>query len=155
MKRDHEYTTKVIWTGNRGSGTMDYRAYDRNFTIKINNKVDIAGSSDSVFNGDRSLHNPEDLLVSSVSSCHMLWYLHLCSEHGIIVLEYTDIAKGIMQEEEDGRGQFKTIELNPQITIQSNGNIDLAMKLHEEAHKMCFIANSLKCTVIVTPQIKH
>lgn len=155
MRRDHTYHSRIVWTGNRGAGTMDYRAYDRNFTVKIDGKKDIFGSSDSAFNGDKSLHNPEDLLLSSVSSCHMLWYLHLCSDNGIIVLEYEAEAKGIMQEEEDGSGRFVSIHLHPKITIQKNGNIELAMQLHEEAHKMCFIANTLNCLLDIQPEIKQ
>lgn len=155
MKREHTFKTHINWTGNRGSGTMDYRGYDRDFTIKIDGKNDILGSSDSAFNGDKTKHNPEDLLLSSVSSCHMLWYLHLCSDHGIIVLEYTDHAEGIMEEEEDGSGRFVSITLTPKIVIQSHGNVDTAIQLHEKAHKMCFIANSLNCRVDIRPEVKH
>lgn len=155
MKRDHTYTTHINWTGNRGSGTMDYRAYDRDFTVKIDGKKDIMGSSDSAFNGDKSKHNPEDLLLSSVSSCHMLWYLHLCSDHGVIVLEYSDQATGVMQEDEDGSGRFVLITLRPHILIQSHGNVDTAISLHEKAHEMCFIANSLNCRIEIIPEVKH
>ncbi|HMI02663.1 MAG TPA: hypothetical protein VK541_09290, partial [Pedobacter sp.] len=90
MTKAHQYQTSLVWTGNKGSGTMDYRSYDRSYVISVNNKPDILGSSDSAFMGDKSRYNPEDLLVSSLSSCHMLWYLHLCSQNGIIVLDYKD-----------------------------------------------------------------
>lgn len=153
MERKHLFEVETIWTGNRGAGTLDYRAYSRNFTLKMEGKADIQGCSESIFNGDRTLHNPEDLLLASVSSCHMLWYLHLCSKKGIIVLEYTDSAKGTMKEEADGSGRFTEIILSPKVVINSESNLELALQLHEETGKMCFIANSLNVPILYQPEI--
>lgn len=149
MAKEHHYQTSIVWTGNKGSGTMDYRLYDRDFSIQIPEKADILGSSDSAFMGDKTKHNPEDLLVASVSSCHMLWYLHLCAKNNVVVLEYKDKANGIMEEQADGSGKFKEIILAPKILIAEKAHIPLAISLHEEANKMCFIANSLNF------QVKH
>lgn len=80
MKKEHQYNANLVWTGNKGSGTMDYRSYDRDFVIYIDGKPQISGSSDSAFMGDKAKYNPEDLLLASISSCHMLWYLHLCAQ---------------------------------------------------------------------------
>ncbi|TKC09113.1 OsmC family protein [Pedobacter frigoris] len=152
MAKMHEYQTSLVWTGNKGSGTMDYRLYDRSYVISVDHKADIQGSSDSAFMGDKSKHNPEDLLVSSISSCHMLWYLHLCSQNGIIVLDYKDRAVGVMEENADGSGRFTSVVLNPEVTINKEGNVDQANALHAQAHKMCFIANS--CNFPITHQPK-
>lgn len=149
--KPHQYTSKVTWTGNRGAGTMDYRAYGRNFDIDITGKVKILGSSDSAFNGDNERHNPEDLLLSAVSSCHMLWYLHLCATNGIIVLEYEDMAEGTLMENEDGSGHFTTITLHPTVKLAAGNDIALAERLHTEAGKMCFIANSLNFPIQYAP----
>ncbi|RZK49758.1 MAG: OsmC family peroxiredoxin [Pedobacter sp.] len=154
MAKDHFYKTQLIWTGNKGSGTMDYRSYDRDFIVKIDQKPTLKGSSDSAFMGDKTRYNPEDLLVSSVSSCHMLWYLHLCAKHEIVVLEYTDLAEGVMLEEPDGSGKFKEIRLQPEVLISKKEQIDLANSLHQQANKMCFIANSLNFPVIHMPKCK-
>jgi organic hydroperoxide reductase OsmC/OhrA len=141
MPKEHHYFAKITWTGNRGEGTKTYKAYDRNHTISINNKVDIAGSSDAPFMGDITRHNPEDMLVSSLSTCHMLWFLHLCSDNGIIVTEYSDEAKGTMVETGKG-GHFTEVMLNPYVTITDAAKIEKTNSLHEEANKCCFIANS-------------
>lgn len=156
MANQHIYETNLVWVGNKGSGTMDYRSYDRDFTIEIDGKAQISGSSDSIFLGDKSKYNPEDLLLSSVSSCHMLWYLHLCSKNGIVVLEYRDTAKGTMIEHPDGSGKFTEITLYPDVIISKPKDIDLANALHKNANEMCFIASSLnfpvkhqmKCTAL-------
>lgn len=142
MAKEHQYKTALTWTGNKGSGTMDYRSYDRNYVISIDHKADLSGSSDSAFLGDKTQHNPEDLLVSSLSSCHMLWYLHLCSQNDIIVMDYKDNAVGTMIEEPNGSGRFTGVTLNPVVTITNKADIDKANALHEQANKMCFIANS-------------
>lgn len=133
---------------------MDYRSYERDFTINSEHKPTLKGSSASAFNGDKSAYSPEDLLVAAVSSCHMLWYLHLCAESNVVILEYKDKANGTMHEENDGSGHFTHITLNPQITINDQSNQAVAEQLHHEAHKMCFIANSLKCEIVIQPQFK-
>lgn len=152
MAKEHQYKTALTWTGNKGSGTMDYRSYDRNYVISIDHKADLSGSSDSAFLGDKTKHNPEDLLVSSLSSCHMLWYLHLCSQNEIIVMDYKDNAVGTMIEEPDGSGRFTEVTLNPVVTITNKADIEKANSLHEQAHKMCFIANSCNFPVKHQPQ---
>ncbi len=131
MTKEHLYKATIVWTGNKGLGTKNYKSYDRNHTISIDNKVDISASSDPAFLGDKSKHNPEELLVSSLSGCHMLWYLHLCSANGITVVDYKDNASG---------------------TIKTQ--IDKANELHKEANKMCFIANSCNFPVRHIPNCK-
>lgn len=141
--KNHKYEIKVEWTGNEGKGTLNYKSYNRNHTILGNDKYnEILASSDPSFLGDKSRYNPEDLFLSSLSACHMLWYLHLCSVHKIIVTNYIDNAIGIMEETKNGSGKFKEVILNPSVTIKNKGLIDKANQLHSEANKMCFIANS-------------
>ena len=141
--KQHHYQTKVQWTGNTGQGTKSYQSYHRNHQIFALNKYDlINGSADPEFLGDKTKYNPEELFLSSISACHMLWYLHLCSANKIVVTEYIDNAVGIMQESDNGSGKFTKVTLYPQVKITDKNNIDKAKHLHNEAHKMCFIANS-------------
>ncbi len=152
MSKAHHYTTRTTWTGNRGSGTLDYRAYGRDHTISGAGKEhDIAGSSDPSFRGDAQRYNPEELFVSSLSACHMLWYLHLASVMGITVLEYVDEATGEMEEGSDGAGHFTSIVLHPRVTIARSDKVELANELHERAGKKCFIANSVRTPVTYEP----
>ena len=145
--KNHEYHIKLSWTGNLGVGTKNYNSYSRNYCIDIKNKIEIEGSSDPSFLGDKNKHNPEELLVSSISSCHMLWYLHLASTKGITVIDYFDNAKGLMIENEDGSGCFESVTLNPTVTINDATKIEEANDLHSLANKYCFIANSLNFIV--------
>lgn len=147
----HQYALQVKWTGNTGSGTSNYRQYERSHTISVDNKVELLGSSDPAFRGDKTRHNPEDLLLASLASCHMLWYLHLCADHGVVVLDYVDHASGIMQETPDGGGHFTTVTLNPVVRVAAASMIELANELHELANKRCFIANSCNFPVLHKP----
>lgn len=141
--KTHNYEIKVEWIGNVGNGTLNYKSYNRNHKISANGKYEeINGSSDPDFLGDKTKYNPEDLFISSISACHMLWYLHLCSANQIVVTEYIDHATGIMEETENGSGKFTEVTLNPTVKITNADLIDKANKLHSEANKMCFIANS-------------
>jgi len=141
--KNHKYEVQIKWTGNEGHGTLNYKSYNRNHTISGHGKYnEILASSDPSFLGDKSKYNPEDLFLSSISACHMLWYLHLCSINKIIVTDYMDSATGIMEETKNGSGKFKEVLLNPVVTIEKEALIAKATKLHFEANKMCFIANS-------------
>lgn len=148
MNKQHNYTINLQWTGNTGSGTRAYTAYSRHHLVFAENKSEIECSSDPSFNGDKSRYNPEELLVASLSSCHMLWYLHLCSVNGIVVTHYVDKAKGIMMETENDGGHFKEVILYPQVTVADASMIKKANFLHEEAHRLCFIANSCNFPVM-------
>lgn len=143
MNGQHNYKLTVKWTGNNGTGTSNYRAFERNHTITVDNKTDILGSSDPAFRGDKTKHNPEDLLVASVSSCHMLWYLHLCAEAGIIVTDYVDNATAIMIETANGGGRFTEVTLNPIVTVIEISMTERANDLHKKANELCFVASSV------------
>lgn len=155
MTKEHHYNSTITWTGNKGLGTLNYKSYERSYQIIVEGKPVIEGSSDPSFLGEIEKHNPEELLLASVSSCHMLWYLHLCSVNNIQVLSYSDKAKGKMIENKDGSGRFTEISLHPTIIIQSNNNIELANSLHHEANKKCFIANTLNIPVLHFPKINQ
>ena len=147
MGKVHQYALKLVWTGNRGEGTSGYRVYDRSYTISIDNKADLSGSSDPMFRGDKTKHNPEDLLVCALSSCHLLSYLHLCADNGIVVTAYEDNAVGSMTEDATRGGFFSEVTLKISMKITDMSKKDLAMELHHKANKLCFIANSVNFPV--------
>lgn len=151
MMKQHTYKATITWTGNQGTGTSDYKAYSRNHIISAEGKKEIEGSSDPSFRGDKSRHSPEDLLLDSISACHMLWYLHLCGVNGVIVTAYEDHATASMVENEDGSGQFTEATLNPKVMVQHESMIGKANVLHHEANKLCFIARSVNFPIHHNP----
>lgn len=154
MNGQHTYTITINWTGNTGQGTSNYRAYDRSHTIIATHKAGISGSADPAFRGDKTKYNPEDLLVASLSACHMLSYLHLCAVAGVIVTAYIDNAAGTMVETPDGGGHFTEVTLNPIVTVPESSMVDKANELHKKANELCFIANSVKFPVHHMPTCK-
>ncbi len=152
--KTHSYATHVEWTGNRGTGTSSYGAYGREHVIRMDGKPDIMGSADAAFRGNADRHNPEDMLVAAVSTCHMLWYLHLAAEAGVVVVGYTDAARGAMVEDAVRGGYFTEIVLRPMVTITA-GDAAAAEHLHEAAHAKCYIANSVNFPVRCIPQVRQ
>jgi organic hydroperoxide reductase OsmC/OhrA len=144
MSKQHSYELTVQWTGNTGTGTSGYRRYERSHLISVPNKMPIPASSDPAFRGDSTRHNPEE---AALASCHMLSYLHLCAEAGVIVVEYTDTATGIMAETPDGGGHFTEVTLHPLVTVLDEAMVDKALELHQKANQLCFIANSVNFPV--------
>ncbi|MEO6447231.1 MAG: OsmC family protein [Gemmatimonadaceae bacterium] len=147
--RSHHYRLTIDWKGNLGSGTSGYRAYSRAMDIGKEGAPLIAASSDPSFRGDASRYNPEELLVASISGCHMLWYLHLCADAGVVVTDYRDEAEGTMTENSDGGGRFDEVILHPAVTLASPDDEARARVLHARAHERCFIANSVTFPVRV------
>lgn len=156
MERTHRYQVEVTWTGNTGSGTSGYRDYARDHEVTgavTSEKPVILGSADPAFRGDPQRWNPEELLVVSLSQCHMLWYLALCAQKGVTVTAYMDRPEGTMSENAEGSGVFTEVTLRPEVTITDSADVDQATALHHEAHRMCFIANSVNFPVRATPTV--
>ncbi len=150
MERIHRYNLSVVWTGNQGTGTSGYGAYRRDHELSAEGKAGpLPLSSDGAFRGDRTRYSPEELLVGSLSSCHMLWFLHLCADAGIVVTAYSDRPEGCMAEHADGAGEFTEVVLHPRVTLADPGRAAELDALHHRAHEMCFIARSVNFPVRV------
>ena len=144
---EHEYSARVVWTGNRGQGTATYRGYDRTWEVQTPGKSVIPCSNDPLLGGDPTLHNPEDLLIAALSSCHMLWFLHLASDAGIAVQAYQDDPLVIGESLPSGAGRFLRATLRPDITVPKGTDLEKAEAIHHDIHKYCYIARSVNFPV--------
>ena len=151
MSHQHTYKLKAVWKGNNGAGTSNVKKYDRSHTVSVEGKPDLHLTTDNPHVGDRSKLNPEDLLVASLSSCHMLSYLYLCAMEGVNITSYEDNATGLMIEKESGGGSFKEVTLNPVFTVSEQSMKAKALTLHHKAHEICYIANSVNFNVHCNP----
>ena len=143
----HHYEINVNWTGNRGFGTSDYRAYGRDHSVTAVGMPVLLGSADRTFHGDRDRWNPELLLLTALAQCHMLSYLHVAVKHGVVVTKYEDTATGTLILNPDGSGQFESATLHPKVYLADPATEELALSLHAEAASQCFIARSLNFPV--------
>lgn len=149
---ENRFTTAVVWTGNTGRGTADYRSYKRTWNIEAPGKPSIPCSNDPALGGDPSLMNPEDLLLSALAACHMLWYLHLASDAGITVIGYRDAPLGLGETTPDGAGRFTQVILKPRIQVAAGADLVKAAALHQDVHKYCYIARSMNFPVSIDPK---
>ncbi|MFE4952093.1 OsmC family protein [Leifsonia sp. NPDC056665] len=152
MKLEHRYAIDLQWTGNRGEGTSDYKAYGRDHTVSTEGKHPIEGSADRAFFGDRDRWNPEELLLAALSQCHMLSYLAEAARAGLVVVGYTDAAMGVMEQTNNGGGHFTSAMLRPKVTIADPAQAELAASLHAPAAEKCFIAASVNFPVGHDPE---
>ena len=141
---EHRYEVDIVWKGS----TTDYRSYSRNHEIRATGQPSIPGSADPKFRGAAGRWDPEQMFLASLSQCHMLWYLHLCAEAGVVVTCYQDTAVGTMNGQ-----RFTEATLRPQITVTEPAMIDAARQLHTEAHRRCFLANSVNFPVRHEPTV--
>jgi organic hydroperoxide reductase OsmC/OhrA len=147
MKKEHHYKVTTHWEGNRGTGTSSVSAYDRIHTASMEQKPDLKLTTDNALYGNKTIHNPEDLLLTALSSCHMLSYLYVCAIEGVVITGYTDNATGIMVEDISGGGHFTEVTLNPTFTVADSSMIEKAIALHHKASEVCYIANSVNFPV--------
>jgi organic hydroperoxide reductase OsmC/OhrA len=142
MSSYHTFKAALNWKLNPEGSTHNSSRISRNHQVSIAGKQVLEVSAAKAFKGDASLHNPEDLLLSALTSCHMMSYLYVCAQHDIEVLAYSDKSEGQLEVEESGKGSFKSVDLNPVVTIKNAQNLELAKELHAQANELCFIANS-------------
>lgn len=154
MAKENQFTSNIVWTGNTGEGTKSYRAYQRSWNIEVPGKPVINCSNDPHLGGDPKLMNPEDMLLSALSACHMLWYLHLASTAGIVVTSYRDQPLGIGETSPDGAGRFVRATLRPKITVAAGADLERAGAIHHDIHKYCFIARSVSFPVTIEAEFK-
>ena len=152
MSRPHRYETTCTWTGAGQRGTVDYRAYERDFETRSPGLPTLLGSADAAFRGDAERWNPELLLVASLSQCHLLTYLHRCAIGEVTVLSYSDEAEGTMVEDGDGGGRFERVLLRPLVAVSEERMLERAQDLHGEASARCFIAASVNFPVLHEPR---
>ena len=146
MAQVHHFSAKITWTGAAKGTTSSYESYSRDHVIEVPGKPPLPGSADQVFHGDSSRHNPEDLLVMSLSTCHMLTYLAEAARAGVHVVAYLDEASGTMQLQ-NGKMRFTEVSLRPQVVIAKGGDPVQAQRLHQRAHENCFVSNSVNFPV--------
>lgn len=151
MDDSHHYKVRTTWSGHEAGQPFDYRSYDRTHQIEIAGKPPLTASADPTFLGDGSLHNPEDMLVAALSSCHMLSYLSICARARITVLSYTDEAEGVMVMDRADTGRFSDVLLKPVVGLASGSDLEKARSFHAMAHKVCFIARSVNFPVRCEP----
>lgn len=151
MDQKHHYAAHVVWHGNKGTGTSSVSAYERSHTVTHSGKPPLNLTTDNKKFGDPNKLNPDDLLVSALSSCHLMSYLYLCAMEGVVVTGYEDNAIGVMTERISGGGQFDIVTLHPRVTVADISMVEKAIELHHKAHAICYIANSVNFEVACNP----
>ncbi len=154
MSRAHHYEVTITWTGDRGTGTSGYDDYSRDHEVSRAGHATIHASADPAFRGDPTRWNPEEMLVASLSECHMLWYLHLAAVSGVVVVGYTDSPAGTMTEDGLGGAAFAAVTLRPVVEVADESMADASLALHAEANKMCFLARSVKFPIDHEPRVR-
>lgn len=148
MTFKHLFKAAINWTSGQNQQQSEKKFYSKTHQIKIERKPVLDVSAAKAFKGDPELYNPEDLLLSSLVSCHMMSYLYVCSQNGIEVVEYSDNAEAVLEVAPDGSGRFTEVRLYPKVKIANPDKIQQALELHAKANQLCFIANSCNFPVL-------
>ncbi|MCW3121566.1 MAG: OsmC family protein [Flavipsychrobacter sp.] len=148
MEKTTQYRAVTSWRSSEGTKVP---TYDRTHTVFIENKPQLMLTTANPLRGDATKLNPEDLLVAALSSCHMLTYLYLCNAAGIVITEYIDDVVGTLVEVSSDKSVFSEVTLNPKAVVASEEMINTAIALHEKAHELCIIANSVNFKVTCDP----
>jgi organic hydroperoxide reductase OsmC/OhrA len=148
----HAYTAAIVWQRHASEAFTDNR-YHREHVLRFDGGVEMAGSSSpSVvplpYSSEAAV-DPEEMFVASLASCHMLWFLSLAADAGLVVERYADNASGVMSKNAARKLWVSQVTLRPQVTLAAGHSTALLTKLHHRAHEECFIANSVRTEVLV------
>ena len=151
-----QYTTETIWL--RGDQDFLNNRYSRRHTLRFDAGFDVPGSSSPHVvpapYSDPAAVDPEEAFVSSLSSCHMLWFLAIAAKRKFVVDSYWDVAVGIMEKNSQGKLAMTLVTLRPAAQFSGDklpSRVQLD-QMHHEAHQECFIANSVKTEVRCEPR---
>ena len=149
------YTAETYW--NREGEVFSDGRYSRVHEIRFDSGHAMAGSSSPHVvrepMSSRDAVDPEEMMVASLSSCHMLTFLYEAQRAGLIVDRYHDEAEGLMAKNAEGKMALVTVTLRPRIAFSGQDpDAETLERLHHRAHEGCFIANSVKTEVRVEPR---
>jgi organic hydroperoxide reductase OsmC/OhrA len=147
-----EHRAQIRWA--KGGEAFTYETYPRRHRWKFGGGVELDASSAPEYLGDAALPNPEEALVAAISSCHMLTFLAIAARKRLTVDSYEDDAVGHMEKNAEGKVAVTRCELHPRIVFSGDKrpSADEIAKLHESAHRGCFVANSVRTEVTVVPR---
>jgi organic hydroperoxide reductase OsmC/OhrA len=146
-----EHAARIAWA--RGSTPFDYESYSRDHAWGFPDGVTLRASAAPEFRGGHAAVDPEEALVAAASACHMLTFLAIAARKRIVVDAYEDDAVGILEKNGEGQLAITRITLRPRVTFAEPGAVseEELEKLHDGAHRNCFIANSLRTEIAVAP----
>lgn len=151
-----KYTAKVLWNKLHDESFVDLK-YHRKHQWKFDGGTVISASSSPlsvpVPMSDETAIDPEEAFIASLSSCHMLFFLSIAAKNNFTVKSYEDNAEGILNKNEQGNIALTQITLNPMAVFEGTviPTLEQIKQYHETAHKKCYIANSVKSTIIINP----
>jgi organic hydroperoxide reductase OsmC/OhrA len=149
-QQEHRFACRTVWRGEMRE-PVDPKSWRRDHTIEMTGKPDLQGSAGAAFFGDASRHNPEDLLVAALSSCHMLSFLSASARGRLRIVAYEDRAEAVLSPQ-GGSFRFTEATLRPRITVAHEKDLPKAREMNELARKICFIANAVNFPVRDEPE---
>ncbi len=149
------HAATVEWR--RLGGEFDYRTYDRGHWLSFGDDIRVPGTAARGNIPDTAPYSPgvdpEQAFVAAISSCHMLWFLHVACTAKFVVDRYVDNAVGSLEKNAEGRLAVTRVKLLPAVTFSGRQpTAEEVGALHEKAHEKCFIANSVRTEIAVEPQ---
>lgn len=150
-----EHRATVRWQNS--AATLDYDRFSRDHTWQVKEgRLAVPASAAPDYLGSRDAIDPEDALVAALASCHMLTFLAIAARRRLVVLDYRDAAQGWLEANAEGQLAVTRVELRPVVRFAPGTELSAADhgKLHEKAHRGCFIANSVKTAVTVLPSLE-
>ena len=148
-----QFTAEITWQ--RGSQAFADNRYSRAHQWRFDGGLTVPGSSSPhsvpLPMSDPAAVDPEEALVAALSSCHMLFFLSIAAQRGLVVDRYVDSAVGLLEKDDAGKLAMTRITLAPAITFSGELRPDAAQldAIHHAAHERCYIANSIKAEVII------
>lgn len=153
MAEEHVFETRIEYPADPRQKVPPEADFSRDNRMGAEGHPDMPGALPPSLGGHSRGYSPEDLLILSLSECHLLTYLALAQRRGLAVKRYEDRATGTLGKNANGQTQMAEVVLHPRVTIPRGADVAMARDLHDRAHHHCFMANSVNFPVRHEPEV--
>lgn len=146
-----EHNITLTWT--KQTKSFAYKEYNREHQWDFGEGLIVKASSAPQFLGNPECADPEQAFAAALSSCHMLFFIAICSQKRLVVEDYADQASAYLEQDDKGELVISKVVLRPEITFAPNIVVDRETieKVHHKAHTKCFLAKSVKSDIVIEP----
>ncbi|MBL0141904.1 MAG: OsmC family protein [Betaproteobacteria bacterium] len=153
MSDNHTFEATLTWPADPAQKLPPDPAFSRNAVLASPGHPPFPGSAPTVFGGEATRYNPEELVTLALAHCHMLTYLSLAAKKRVAVLAYEDRATCVLgKDAASGKMKILSAQLRPRVTVARGTDLNEATAMHAKAHEYCFIASSVNFPVAHEPQ---
>ena len=146
-----EHNITLTWS--KQTESFAYKDYNRDHQWDFGEGLVVNASSAPQYLGTPEYADPERAFAAALSSCHMLFFIAICSKKRLVVENYVDHATAMLEADAEGDLIISQVTLRPKVIFAEGVDVNQEEieKIHQVSHDKCFLAKSVKSELIIEP----